>query len=91
MMVQITVCCVAHAASWLKVLASCCRKENGTTNLVCLNLCFWFKALYSFSSNLGLTFTNMVLAEQKLPVQIAGLYCIHVNLHSIYCGAQHMR
>lgn len=57
--------------------------ENGRTNLVCLNLCFWSKALHSFSSNLCLTFTNMVLAEQKLPVQVAGLYCIHVDLHNI--------
>jgi len=24
-----------------------------------------------------------VLAEQKLPVQVAGLYCIHVDLHNI--------
>ena len=77
-------CVLIYAASkhsWIKQLA-CCYKRLWSTNLVCLNLCFWSKALHSFSSNFCLAVANMVLAKKKLPVQVAGLYCIHVNLHS---------
>ena len=52
------------------------------TYLICLNLGMGSESLHSFGSNFGFALSHMMLPEQELPVEIAGLDCIHVNLCS---------
>ena len=49
--------------------------------LVSLNVCGRPEALYSFGSYFCFAFSYMMFAKQELPVQVAGLNGVHVNLH----------
>ena len=49
-------------------------------HLICLNPGIWPKAPHSFCCHFGLAFPDMVFAEEELPVEVAGLNSIHVDL-----------